>query len=78
MARTAKTPIGLFDIPVEFACPHCGDGIKVELGRLQRGAVDIACRSCGRNVHLADEETSRILRHHGEKLEALRRSISTR
>ena len=64
-----------FDIPVQFACPHCGDDIEVTLGRLQASATDVVCWACARGIHLNAEQVSDILRMHGEKLERLRATL---
>lgn len=65
--------VGLFDVPVEFPCPYCGKGIKVEAARFQVGRLDVVCRPCRREIQLNEEQTSDILGKHTRMLDALRR-----
>lgn len=73
-----KKPVGLFDIPVEIACPDCGNGIQVKLARLQDRANNLICTSCTHHIHLSQEQATRLIDEHGKKLAALRRAFSDR
>jgi hypothetical protein len=63
-----KMSKGLFDIPVEFACPYCGNPAKVELARVHGGSLNVVCRSCPAEFHPNDEQTTRALIEHGNNL----------
>lgn len=71
----ARKPKGLFDLPVEFPCRHCGNSVKVELRRFQASGFEYICRSCPGQFQLGAEEASRILGEHGKKLDALSRTF---
>ena len=78
MSRKRKSTTGIFGIPIEVTCPYCGNDTKIELGRLQDGSPNFVCRPCRREVQLSEEQASRLLIQHVEKLEALRRFIKGR
>lgn len=78
MTRKRKSPIGLFDIPVQVPCPDCGNKAPVPLGRFKEGPLNVICRTCPREFQVSEEERSRLFNEHGKYLDALRRSLGKR